>query len=238
MERRGNRGPIISSEIKGPEAASGSVRDAMASAERNASDLARLDDFVNRLIAARRAREAVDLWNGYAGFAPLDARRGFSLTNGDFERPPTNTGFDWRLGVTPTGPSNRPSGSESVPVSSSGIEPRWTRSQLEFLFSGEEPEQSQIAEQWLPIGSHAYRLSFDYRTRGMPSSTGIRWELAALGAPLESPPLPSSSEWESARWSWAAADGLAALRLVYRRVPGTARARGSLLVRHVRLEVL
>lgn len=213
--------------------------DASGRTREGASDAACLDDFVTRLIAAGRAPAAVGLWNEYKGFAALDPARGWSLTNGDFEREPTNAGFDWRLGPGPgaAGDSGRNLFGH-VRAVSEGVEPLWTPSQLEFRFTGEEAEQRQLAEQWLPLGPRRYRLSFEYETRSLPSPTGIRWELAAKEPLAEAPSLEPSASWRAALWNFGGDEGLARLRLIYHRVPGTVRARGSFLVRRVRLEVL
>ncbi|HEV2198926.1 MAG TPA: hypothetical protein VGR73_03825 [Bryobacteraceae bacterium] len=195
---------------------------------RDASDILRFDDLVTRLIAAGRASLAVGLWNDYSGYAALDPERGLSLTNGDFSRAPRNAGFDWRIG-SPAGDSARARPPD-------GVERLWAPSVLEFRFAGGEPEQAPLAEQWLPLAARFYRLRFEYRTRDMPSPTGVHWERAAEAASsLE----PCPSAWCSAQWSFSAArETWAPLRLVYRREPATARARGSLLLRNVRLEAL
>jgi tetratricopeptide (TPR) repeat protein len=226
----------MSSELARSEVPRGGAPD---EAPQDPSDAARLDDFVTRLIAAGRALAAVGLWNEYAGFAALDVARGFSLTNGDFGHEPRNAGFDWRLGFGPAaaGYSRRTDSAHAGPASD-GIEPQWTPFQLEFRFTGEEPEQRQLAEQWLPLGQQRYRLSFEYETRSLPSPTGIRWEFATTETSAEAPSLEPSAGWRTAQWSFGGAAGLAPLRLIYNRAPGTVRARGSFLIRRVRLEFL
>jgi hypothetical protein len=209
---------------------------------RDAANTARLDDFVTRLLVAGRAGAAIDLWNRYAGFAVLDPARGLSLTNGDFASAPREAGFDWRLGLP---------ASETVSASgrqpSGGIEPRWTPALVEFRFPGGELEQTELAEQWLPLRAGTFRLRFEYLTRDLPSPTGIRWEFAGREATAaaraearaEAPPFEPSERWREAQWKFSAASqGVAPLRLIYRREPGTERARGTLLLRRVRLEVL
>ena len=192
-------------------------------------DAPRLDAFVTRLIAVGRASLAVGLWNEYAGFAALDPERGLSLTNGDFSRAPRNAGFDWRL-ESPAGNAGQ------APPATDGVERLWAPSELEFRFSGREPEQGLLAEQWLPLRLRSYRLRFEYRTRDMPSPTGVHWERETEAAAVLE---PCAARWCAAQWSFSAArESQAPLRLVYHREPATERARGSLLVRNVRLEVL
>ena len=208
-------------------------------ARQAAADTARLDDFVTRLIDAGRPQAAVDLWNEYAGFAPLSPDRGFSLTNGDFARQPRNTGFDWRLHFGPPFlGGDRRSASANEAGASDGIATLWTPSQLEFRFSGGELEQCQLAEQWLPLVPRSYRLRFEYETRDLPSPTGFHWEIGDRYASNSATTLVAAADWRAAQWDFSGVERLAPLRLVYRRAPGTVRGRGSFLVRHVRLEVL
>ena len=205
-----------------------------------ALDMARLDDLVTRLIGVGRTSAAIQLWNDYSGFTALDPKHGLSLTNGDFDREPRGSGFDWRLSLLSPGSANfgRADSGGARPVPD-GVETWWTPSQLEFRLTGEGPEQIQLAEQMLPLGRRIYRMRFDYATRGLPSPTGIRWVLASEGAAVSSPSLEPSMAWKSAQWSFSApGESLAPLRLVYRRAPASARARGSLLLRRVRLEAL
>jgi hypothetical protein len=227
---------LTRTELAGAEGARRGVPDYVCqetprAASLDASDTARMDDFVTRLIGVGRAPAAVRMWNEYAGFRALDPSRGLSLTNGDFRREPRNTAFDWRL-------RSESAASERPRRVFDGIEPLWTPSQLEFRFSGDEPEQSQLAEQWLPLVQQSYRFTFEYQTRAMPSPSGIRWEIAA-GQPLaNAPSLEPSTGWQTAQWNFRGVEGATPLRLVYRRAPGTMRARGSFFLRRVRLDFL
>ena len=153
----------------------------------DATDKARLDDLVDRLIAAGKAPEAVATWNGYAAgtaasgngtFAPLAPFKDASLTNGDFASEPTDMGFDWRLGLRPAGAFGSvlrgALGSDARQIAK-----RWQPNMLEFRLSGEEPEQVPMSEQWLPLARGTYKLRFEYTTRGLAAPTGIRWDFAA-----------------------------------------------------------
>ena len=182
---------------------------------------ARLTDYAGRLIAAGRETPALEIWNGLGKFAILDPAHGAALTNGDFATAPSGAGFDWRI----TAPA--------------GVMGHWIPSTLRFSFSGSEPEVCPLLEQWAPLAVRRYRLSFEYRTAGLPPATGLRWAIAPRdGAGYESPGLASAPTWRERRWRFAPEQaGLARVRLVYRREPGATRAEGSLELRHLRLEM-
>ena len=182
---------------------------------------ARLTDFTERLIAVGRGTAALEIWNGLGKFAMLDPAHGVVLTNGDFATSPSGAGFDWRL----TAPA--------------GLLNHWNPSTLRFTFSGSGPEDCALLEQWAPLAVHRYRLSVEFQTAGMPAATGLRWAITPReGAGQEGPGLASAQTWQERRWSFAPEQaGLARVRLVYRREPGTTRATGSIELRNVRLEV-
>jgi len=233
------------------------IGDGKKGGKKEDDDNARLDDVVNRLIAAGSARNAVAVWNRYSGFAPLDPARGVLLTNGDFATNPRQSGFDWRLRFNTMG-------------AVAGIEPVWKPSVMEFRFAGSEPEQGLLAEQWVPLAGGSFRLRFEYSTRNLAGPTGIRWEALdrahdrtrdarpsvnpsldhareRLLEPTPEPSLDPSMDWRPAQWVFSApgarkprtgSASVVPLRLIYRREPGRARAQGAFLLRHVRLEVL
>lgn len=84
-----------------------------------------------RLIETRRGAEAVQLWNSIAG-TNLSPHQGVSLTNARFENSGLR-GFDWRSasnpGITAT---TRPEG-------------------LRLEFSGRQPEDFNVIEQFVPV---------------------------------------------------------------------------------------
>jgi tetratricopeptide (TPR) repeat protein len=188
---------------------------------RSPQDDAHLSDLMERLIAADNENAAIEIWNRLGKFAPLQPGRGAILTNGGFATAPSGSGFDWRL------------------VTTDGITSRWSSSGFGFTFSGSEPDQSTLLEQWVPLDARRYRLTVEYRTDGMPPLTGLHWMvLPGDAAGSESPTLSALTEYEERRWTFAPAhSGLARLRLVYRREPGTLRAEGHAQVRGVRLEL-
>jgi hypothetical protein len=182
---------------------------------------ARLTDFTGRLIAAGWETPALEIWNRLGKFTILDPTHGLVLTNGDFATSPSGAGFDWRLTAPP------------------GLLAQWNPSTLRFLFTGSEPEDYELLEQWAPLSVRRYRLSFEYQTAGTPASTGLRWAITPReGRGYDGPGLASAPTWQERRWSFAPRQaGLARVRFVYRREPGTTRAQGSIELRHVRLEV-
>ena len=208
------------------------------------ADKARLDDLVDRLIAAGRAKEAVDVWNGYTEFAPLAPFKRASVTNGDFAVEPGETGFDWRLGLHRPDPN----------MAARQIAKHWRPNLLEIRLPGDQPEQVPLAEQWLAAVPRTYRVRFEYSTQGITAPTGIRWSFAAhrdsraterdrrIENDSLSPSLAPSSGWRTGEWTFSNGSAppltLARLRLIYSREAGTERARGLFSLRMVRLEIL
>jgi len=182
---------------------------------------ARLTDFTGRLIAAGWETPALEIWNRLGKFTILDPTHGRVLTNGDFATSPSGAGFDWRLTAPP------------------GLPAQWKPSTLRFSFTGSEPEDYELLEQWAPLAARRYRLSFEYQTAGTPASTGLRWTITPReGRGYDSPGLASSPTWQERHWSFAPRQaGLLRVRFVYRREPGTTQSAGSFELRHVRLEV-
>jgi hypothetical protein len=181
----------------------------------------RLTDFTERLIAAGGETPALEIWNGLGKFTKVGSPNGVVLTNGDFATSPSGAGFDWRLTAPP------------------GLVARWNPSTLRFSFSGSEPEDCALLEQWIPLAVRRYRLSFEYQTAAMPAATGLRWAITPRDrAGYQSPGLASALSWQESRWSFAPEQaGLARMRFLYHREPGTARTDGRIELRHVRLEV-
>ena len=86
----------------------------------------------------------------------------------------------------------------------------------------------------------AYELSFEYRTREIPSGVGLGWRItdASDGTVLkEGPSLASETEGEG-RLSFETREECRLVRLAvrYRRTPGTTRPEGFLVLRNVALK--
>lgn len=172
-----------------------------------------LIDLADREVRAGNPIPAIELWNAASGFRPLDPSRGRILTNGDLARAPLNLGFDWRM------------------VETEGVAEAWKPSELVFTFSGSEPEACGVLEQTIYFISHHFRLRFDYLT-GAVAPSGLRWALDNAAGP----PLRASDEWKEGTFDIPRTRGLAHLRLIYQREPGTTRTEGRIEFRNLRLE--
>jgi hypothetical protein len=185
-----------------------------------------------RLLAAQRVDQAVEIWNRLAdaGSVPFRTPAGQGpqlLVNGSFAVPPASLGFDWRLPAV-----------EGVSVSREE-EPLGLR----FTFSGRQPENCQALEQLVPVrGKTPYQLSFAFRTQGIPTGSGLAWRIAdaAAGAVLKEGPSLASEPETPAHLSFEtpAECRLVRLSLSYRRSPGTTRMEGFLVLRNVALQPL
>jgi len=172
-----------------------------------------LIDLADREVRAGNAIPAIELWNAASGFRPIDPSQGRILTNGDLARAPLNLGFDWRL------------------VETVGVAETWRPSELVFTFSGSEPEACAVLEQIIYFVPRHFRLRFDYLT-GAVAPSGVRWALDnSAGAPLQ-----ARGSWSEGSFDIPRTRGLAHLRLVYQREPGTTRTQGRIEFRNLRLE--
>lgn len=175
---------------------------------------------VNRLVA-RNDASANSLWR------LLIARRWIVAdttvpNNPNFARVPLPVSFDWMLPEY--------DGLHSWPGPSG----------LETEFSGAEPEQCTIAEQFLALPPGNYSLSYSYRTEQISPGTGIRWQVVdsksntvlAESADLASDALLSSSM----SFSVPPDTPLLRLRLAYQRALGTPRVTGMLIIRSTEIQ--
>jgi hypothetical protein len=85
-----------------------------------------------------------------------------------------------------------------------------------------------------------YKLSFEYRTRGIASGVGLGWRItdAGTGTILSQGPSLASEPDAEMRLSFEtpAECRLVRLALRYHRIPGTTRMEGYLVVRNVALK--
>jgi tetratricopeptide (TPR) repeat protein len=176
---------------------------------------------INRLIVANNGPGANGIWKS------MVARRwvagGASLpNNGEFDREPLQVAFDWALPEYP--------GLHSWPGSSG----------LETEFTGEEPEDCIIAEQYVTLSPGSYSLSYSYHTTGIAQGTGIKWQIldAKTGTMLAESDALSNDTQTQANWAFAIPNGvpLQRLRLAYQRTLGTPRVSGTLLVISTRIQ--
>ena len=213
---------------------------ALAVAERIASRASEDDRdillaYVNRMLEAAHWQNALSVWNALClrkiiPYQPLDPHRGQSLTNGAFAIESLNSGFDWRMPQV-SGVSTAHSDSTSG---------------MRFDFDGEQPEQSWLIYQFVPLQPlRRYDLQFAYRTDGIPEGSGLRWRVldacSGLEIPLEPESLPtfSSTGWTKSVVSFVVPRQVQTVKvvLVYQRQPGTVRIEGALWLRNVGLEL-
>jgi len=173
-----------------------------------------LIDLADREVRAGNALPAIELWNAASGLRPIEPSEGRILTNGDLAHAPLNLGFDWRL------------------VQTEGVAETWRPSELMFTFSGSEPEACVLLEQTVYFVPRHFRLRFDYLT-GVVAPSGVRWALDNTVGPAMEP----SERWREGVFDVPRTRGLAHLKLIYRREPGTTRTEGRIEFRNLRLEV-
>jgi hypothetical protein len=184
-------------------------------------DRALLLGSVNQLVAANDAAGANGVWKSMVEqhWVPADAT---VPNNGNFNRELLPVAFDWTLDEFP--------GLHSWPGSSG----------LETEFTGEEPENCIIAEQYLTLAPGRYSLSYSYHTTGIAPGTGIKWQIldAKTGNTVaESEPLSSDAQTRT-NLTFVIPSGvsLERLRLAYQRALGTPRISGTLLVISTRIQ--
>ena len=198
--------------------------------EKREGDVPLLSSACDRLLEASRVDQAAETWNrlAQAGMVPFRTPAGDGgqlVANGNFAAPPASWGFDWRLPVTEGISVSR----EEDPLG------------LRVTLSGREPEDCEALVQLVPLrGKMHYELTFQYRTHGVASGSGLGWRIADAsgGAVLgEGPSLSSEADTEGRlAFSTPAECRLVRLSLRYRRAPGTTRMDGFLVLRNVALK--
>ncbi len=172
-----------------------------------------LIDLADRQLRAGHPESAVPLWNAASGLPAIEPARGRPLFNGELTQAPMNLGFDWYV------------------MRLDGIEPTWRPGELVFDILGSQPERCVMLEQAVYLIPVSFRLRFDYKTGGSPSS-GIHWALNSE----EGPEIAPSPDWREAAFDLPRAKGMSTLQLIYRRAPGTARIEERIEIRRLILE--
>ena len=176
-------------------------------------------NYVDRALAARQFAGAREVWSflGERRLIPPESPASGWLSNGNFEEPVLNRGFDWLL-PSPAG------------VVASQL--RSPRGELLLTLSGKQPEACEILAHFVRVPARSESvLSFEYRTAGLPNATGLYWTVGSA----KSPEWQASDDWVGAEWPFRPQEEMVRLVLEYRRSPGTTRAEGSVRLRHVRL---
>jgi tetratricopeptide (TPR) repeat protein len=176
---------------------------------------------VNRLVGANNGAGARGVWKSMVEQRWIAGDLAVP-NNGEFNREPLPVAFDWSLPEYP--------GLHSWPGSSG----------LETEFTGEEPEDCIIAEQYVTLAPGRYNLNYSYHTTGIAPATGIHWQIldAKTGTMLAESEALSSDTQAQPNWEFAIPDGvpLQRLRLSYQRTLGTSRVSGTLLLLSTRIE--
>lgn len=173
------------------------------------SNDSRVIALADRQLQAGSALAALELWKLSSQNSPN------LLTNGDLARPPLNLGFDWRINQA------------------QGMEAHWKPGEMLFQLSGSQPEAAMLMEQilWLIPG----RFILHFEALSDADARGIHWSLDTF----EGREINASPQWREGAFELpASSQGLAHLRLFYRRERGTIVTRGSIQIRHLRLDKL
>jgi hypothetical protein len=181
------------------------------------------------LLLHDRAPAALDLWNrlAEAGIVPYEPwREERPLTNGSFQPPLKDAGFDWRL--------VKEEGVETAPGSPPGI--------LKIRLSGRQPESVVLLRQavWLPA-HRAYRFRCQALTRGWDRrDSSVYWRVGLPGGARadSAPGWVGSGEWETVemRIPPRPAAGLVWVELAAERRAGLMRPEGEAWLRAAILE--
>jgi tetratricopeptide (TPR) repeat protein len=190
------------------------------------SDVPLLLRTCDRLLESKNVVSALEIWNGLAErhripFGRLQVATGEVLTNGDFRSSPVSQGFDWRL---------PPTNGVGASADESGG--------LRLSFSGSQSEDCEPLVQFVPVQENTdYELKSEYRTEGIAAVSGLDWRITDQNAGRTLADAHALSG-ESGRIAFATPAGchIARVALAYRRVPGTTRIEGSIILRRVELK--
>ncbi len=186
------------------------------------------DDLVamieDRLVAQGDGNSALAIWSSMAKAGWIQdgvPSTSHPVTNGDFRRTLYQHGFDW-IPLSPRGVRVDQIASESL---------------IRLQFSGDEPEQCSILEQYIPLeANRTYDLRWRVQAALAEEPSGLSWHLVPVkqgGTPeILSGDLGTtgSGEW---RFRTPAAAGLSRLTLEYARPLGHVRTRGTVLLKSV-----
>jgi tetratricopeptide (TPR) repeat protein len=191
------------------------------------ADLPLLMQACDRLLAADRVDQAAEIWNeladqGRVAFRTSAGEGQQLMANASFIAAPSSQGFDWRLPLV-----------EGLSASLDGSRG------LRITLSGREPEDCEMLDQLVPVRpKQQYQLKFQYRTSGIAKGSGLRWQVtdANSGVALGEGPILESEEDTEGRLSFETT-GATRVRLAlrYRRMPGTTRSEGFIVLRKVEL---
>jgi tetratricopeptide (TPR) repeat protein len=188
--------------------------------------------YCDQLLEGGRGGPAVDVWNGLSkrGLIPYPAVsvEAGKLTNGEFGMPSIGACFDWRF-----------SSPDGVEIGRMGKPPV-----VYIALSGNQTQSLDLLNQYVPLlPERDYELSVKYRANGMQEESGLMCRLVPPGGSDllgETGLLPGGDQVERDlvfRFSTRADTTLARLVLGYRRIPGTVRTEGSVMLRGLALSL-
>jgi hypothetical protein len=130
--------------------------------------------------------------------------------------PPAIQGFDWRLPV--------------IDGISASME---DRGGLRLTFSGRQPENCETLVQFIPVRENThYQLQCEYRTSGIAAASGLAWRITDWNG---GGTLGDGEELGKVAFVTPAGCQIARVALAYKRIPGTTRMEGFIVLRKVQL---
>jgi hypothetical protein len=208
---------LDAAEIAGPAVAAGAE-----TAEREV-----LLRYTDRMADAGRWGAALAGWNALCArrilpYAALDGERGPWLTNGMFAAQPLNAGFDWQVRE----------------VAGVSVSRRRSPDALRIEFSGQQPEECEILRQFIPVLQlRSYTLLGMHKLSGIGSGTGLNLRLTDAGKGDEIAKAELVGDSTQLHFKVSEKVSVVRLSLGYRRMPGTIRIQGSIVLTGFRLEV-
>ena len=112
---------------------------------------------------------------------------------------------------------------------------------LRLTFSGSQPENCEPLVQFVPVQENTdYELKFEYRTHGIAAGSGLAWRITDPNGGktlVDAGNLDAENE-EAGRVSFVTPAGcqFARLAMAYRRVLGTTRIQGFVVLRKVEMK--
>ena len=157
-----------------------------------------------------RARQVWKLWEGRRASTAEPANL---LSNPKLSWKPSGMGFDWRLPWR------------------EGVVQRWveTTGEMRILLDGRQDEHTELLTQIVPVAPDGfYSFRYQYRPHRVPARTGLRWR--GTCTPGGNRSFEQLIEGDGESWSEKKIEfrtsmncELLQLRLLYERLPGTAR---------------
>jgi len=197
----------------------------------DAASVASLLNYCDRSLESGHEEEAWAVWKGLGDRRLIPYRAASPeapdlVTNGDFRKPITGSGFDWRF-LGPAGIYLEREGAQAA---------------LAIGFTGKQAEDAEILSQYVPLlPLRKYGLSVQYRVKDIGAEAGVRCFLIPVdGSDLlrDTGLLPGGVEGDTERefhFVTPRNTKLARLVLGYRRMPGAMRIEGTMILRRFSL---